>query len=213
LVAGWTFETSVPATAGPHAAEAGVNAGAGSAALGSHADATTVYSNPVGPASLESFSADKWTTGDYWQFSTSTTGYRDVTVSFDATGSNTGPRDFKIAWSADNLTYSDFGTYSLVNASWSSSPTFVNPPTAHFSFDFSSVSALEEDSSIFFRLIQVGTTSINAGTVAATGTSRVDNFMINAAAVPEPAAVMFGVLICGVVGFSAAWRRYFGEQG
>jgi hypothetical protein len=37
--------------------------------------------------------------------------------------------------------------------------------------------------------------------------------MINAAVVPEPGAVCFGLLVCGVAGFGAAWRRYLGQQG
>jgi hypothetical protein len=42
---------------------------------------------------------------------------------------------------------------------------------------------------------------------AAGGTNRVDNFRVDAAVIPEPGAVLFGVLVCGVVGLTAAGRR------
>ena len=90
----WTFETSLPATAGPHAAEGGINAGAGSPASGFHASASVVYSNPAGNGSAESFSSTFWSVGDYWQFSTSSVGYTDIHLAWDQASSNTGPRDF-----------------------------------------------------------------------------------------------------------------------
>jgi hypothetical protein len=192
-IAQWTFETSIPTTAGPFAPEVGSGAALGSAGP------SAVYSNPVGPGSAESFSANNWTVDGYWQFSTSTLGYDDIKVSFDAMGSNTGPKDFKIAWSTDNSTYTDFGNYALINASWSSQPTFVNPPAAHFDFDFSSVAALENQPAVYFRLIDTGTVSINGGTVATSGTSRVDNFTISG--VPEPTSLaLLGLASVACVG-------------
>src|SRR5690349_21798851 len=73
LIADWTFETSVPTTAGPYVAEGGVNA-ATSFASGLHAGAS-VYSNPAGAGSAESFSSTAWAIGDYYQFTSSTIGY------------------------------------------------------------------------------------------------------------------------------------------
>jgi hypothetical protein len=171
---------------------------------GVHASAASDWSTPAGPASTFSYSANTWTAGDYFQFSTSSTGYEDVKVSFDATGSNTGPRDFKIAYSTDGVNFTDFSNYGLINAGWSSSGAFVNPAAAHFDFDLSAVTALEDAAAITFRLIQVGTTSINNGTVAVAGTSRVDNVTVSGTEiVPEPASVALLVLASvGLVGVS-----------
>ncbi len=44
-IANWTFETSVPATAGPHIAELGINA-ATAEASGFHTDVAVVVSHP-----------------------------------------------------------------------------------------------------------------------------------------------------------------------
>ncbi len=60
-LAQWTFETSLPLTSGPHAAEGGVNAGPSSPASGFHTSGATAYSNPVGNGSAESFSSNNWT--------------------------------------------------------------------------------------------------------------------------------------------------------
>jgi len=52
IIATWTFETSVPTTAGPFSPEVGSGS-----ALGYHASGSAVYSNPAGNGSLESFSS------------------------------------------------------------------------------------------------------------------------------------------------------------
>lgn len=189
-IATWTFETSVPTTAGPHAAEGGANAGAGSPATGVHASGSVVYSNPVGNGSAESFSSNFWAVGDYWQFSTSTTGFTGIGIEFDQTSSNTGPRDFILQYSTDNVTYTQFGAQYTVlanaapNPFWSSS-TFE--PVFHFNYDLSSITALDNAATVYFRLTQNSTVSANGGTVATSGTNRVDN--VNIYEVPEPATL------------------------
>ena len=216
LVAGWTFEPSPPTTAGPHAADLGVNAGSGSPASGFHVSGATVYDNPVGNGTAESFSSNNWAVGDYYQFRTSTTGFQGVSLSFSATSSNTGPRDFQVQYSTNGTAFTPLTvgtTYSVLanaspNLTWSS--TTVRP---EYSFNFNLPAALDNQASIFLRLVDNSTVSANGMTVAAGGTSRIDTVMINAAAVPEPGAVCFGLLVCSVVGFGAAWRRYFGQQG
>ena len=67
-IATWTFETSIPATAGPFSPEVG-----NGSALGVHAGAT-VYSSPAGNSSARSFSSTLWAVGDYYQFQVNTTG-------------------------------------------------------------------------------------------------------------------------------------------
>ena len=171
-IAQWTFETSVPVTAGPHAAEVGTGS-----CLGFHSSPSVVYSNPTGNGSAESFSSNFWAVNDYYQFQTSTSLYTAIQIEFDHTGSNTGPRDFEIFYSTDNITYTTTGiTYQLTNETWSSGS---HNSASHRSYDFSSITALNNQANIYFRLVDISTTSINNGTVATTGTSRVDNFTIS----------------------------------
>lgn len=202
IIAQWTVEgTTTPAdlansTTGPTVAAA---TGVGSLG-GVHLSAVTDWTTPVGPASENAYSVNTWTTGDYFQFSSTTAGFENIKVSFDATGSGTGPRDFKIAYSTDGINFTDFGNYSLINASWSSAPAFINPAAAHFEFDLSAITALDSIPLATFRLIQVGTVSINDGSIAAAGSSRIDNATISGdAVVPEPATLaLAGIALCGV---------------
>jgi len=190
----WTFETSQPATAGPFVAEGGIN-GAISQAMGSHAGAST-YSTPAGNGSAHSFSSNTWAVNDYYQFSTSSTGYSGIVVSWSQTSSNTGPRDFVLQYSSTGPggPFTQFGGTMAVMANLNP-PGFWNSTTAvpayNFSVDLSSVAALNNAASIVFRLVNNSTASANStAPVAAGGTDRVDNFLIHAN-VPEPVSLAF----------------------
>ena len=190
VIANWTFETSIPATAGPHVAEAGVNA-ATSFASGFHVSTSAVYSNPTGNGSVESFSSNFWTAGDYYQFTTNLTGYQNATITFDQTNSSTGPNGFKVAVSTDGVNFTDLLSYTsqvngAPNTAWNS--TTVNPV---FTVGPVSLTGSNNAGALTVRLIQTSATGATAGT------NRVDNVIINAdAAVPEPATM--GLLALGV---------------
>jgi hypothetical protein len=195
----WTFETSIPSTAGPFNAEVGTGQ-----ALGVHASGSVVYSNPVGNGSAESFSSTAWAIGDYYQFSTSTTSFTDIGVRWDQASSGTGPRDFDLLYSTDgtNFTLALDNYVVQVNGSpnvaWNST-TFQ--PVYHYEVDLSGVAALENAATVFFRLVMDSTTSAAGGTVAAGGTDRVDNFTV-LHSVPEPsafAALLGGVSLLGLI--------------
>jgi len=175
--------------------------GSGSASA-FHAGSATVWSTPAGNGSTKSFSANTWATGDYFQFVVSSIGYSGLSVSFDQMGSNTGPKDFGLAYSTDGTTFTQFGTYSLINGGWSAGTPVV---TTSYSFDLSSITALNNTSAVYFRLIDISTTSINGGTVAAGGTGRVDNFAVTTVPEPSAMAIVGGFGLLGL--FMAARRR------
>lgn len=184
-IASWTFETSQPATAGPFAPEVGSGS-----ATGFHSGTTfptTTYSSPSGDGSAHSFSSNGWSVGDYYQFVVSTLGFSDpLTISWDQTSSNTGPKDYTLQTSTDGTSFTVQQSYSVL-ANASPNPTWTPTLSTNlFSFSFS-IKGLTGASNLYIRLVDADTTSANGGTVAAGGTDRVDNFTVSAISpVPEP---------------------------
>jgi hypothetical protein len=194
----WTFETSPPADVNNVATGPIVTADSGTGTLkGVHASASSDWSTPAGAGSANSYSGTVWSVGDYFEFTTSSAGYEHVLLSFDASGSDTGPKNFKVTYSSDGVAFTDLpgGDYSLVNVTGSWGGASV-PAASHYSFDLTSVASLDNDSSIFFRLVQVDPASIGGGTVGTGGTSRIDNVLVTAdaipASVPLPASALAG---------------------
>ncbi len=207
-IATWTFEapnTTANATAALYPDAIAPAIGTGNA-RGVHASSATAWSTPAGNGSTDSFSSNNWAVGDYYEFNTSTAGFVGVSVSWDQASSNTGPRDFKLAYSTDGATFTDFADYSvLANASpnpvWNSTTS-----SALYSFtqNLSAITVLDDQASVSFRLIGRNTISANGGVVATGGTSRVDNFTVMAAApIPEPgtyAMMLAGLGLLGLIG-------------
>lgn len=109
------------------------------------------------------------------------TGLENPILSFATQRTATGFNSNVVAWSTDGLSYTDLTTYSLGTS------------FAIQSFDFSSANALDNSSTVFFRITLAGATSNS-------GNNRFDNIQINA--VPEPTAVLLGGF-----GFIALLRR------
>ena len=210
-IAQWTFESQVTTNivegAGVSSPLLTPETGTG-AANGVHATAAT-YSFPAGDVdptlapsittSSHSFSANGWSVGDYFQFSTSTLGSSGVQVGWDQTGSNTGPRDFQLSYSLDGgSTFTVPGsTYSLAFFSWIATATLGNNESQTFG------GAIDNQASVIFRISDMSTTSINGGAIGVAGTDRVDNFTVFA--VPEPSTV--ALVGAGLIGMLAMRRR------
>ncbi len=197
-LAGWTFETSIPATAGPHLAEGGVF-GATSNALGFHTDPGTVYSNPAGNGSAESFSSNFWSIGDYYQFSTTTTGYESISLRFDQTRSGTGPTTFDVLWSTDGLIFSTLlDDYTVLNNA--APPGAWNATTGFPEYSFGPLAlpaGANDQAQIIFRLVN----QLAAGGTG--GTNRVDNIVVSGTLIPTPGAAA----LIGLAGLIALRRR------
>lgn len=191
-LAKWTFETSPPAdltaaTIGGILADVGTGT-----ASGVHASAATAWTTPVGNGSANSLSGNNWAVGDYFQFSISTLGYQGILVNWAQTSSTTGPGEFKLAYQVNGGGFTDFLNYTVLPnsatapglGSWTSGTEILG---YNYSVDLSAVTALDNAAAVDFRLIMTTTADATPpGTVAATGTDRVDNFTVSV--VPEPAS-------------------------
>jgi len=191
----WNYEavttTNTGTTSSAGAADAGVFT-VGTLSNGVHGSASTVWSNPAGNGSSKSFSSNTFALGDYYQFKTSSVGYGNIVVDFDQTSSNTGPRDFRLQYSTDGSSFTNFGSVYAVLANGTPNPAWNSSTSSaayHFSFDLSSISALNNAANIYFRLAVASTVSANGGTVATAGTSRLDNVVIGGTVIPEPTSL------------------------
>jgi hypothetical protein len=200
VITKWAFETYTPpdstaATSGPHAADVGTGQ-----ALGVHASAATAWSTPVGNGSANSFSSNTWAVGDFYQFQTSTTGFNGITLLFDQTRSSTGPSDFKVRYSTDGTNFIDApgAAYTVTPLTFTSlTEQTTSPP--RFGFDFSSITALDNQPSVTFQMVSTSAPGAPAGT------NRIDNVTIGTDPVPEPAGV--GLLALAAAGAVGRRRR------
>jgi len=223
VIADWTFESSGLGSTTPSFspgvntattnfyAELGLEAGT-AAAIGLHAG-NAAYTGPAGNGSTKSLSSALWAVGDYYQFSVTLdlvdNTYSGINVSYDQNGSATGPKTYYIAYSTDGSSFTKLGSdYGLTSGiSWAAATP--NQAT-QLSGDFSSITALNTASTIYFRVVDDSATTggaINGGNVGTAGTDRIDNFVVNATitAVPEPATLT--LVAVGAAAFLVASRR------
>ncbi len=189
----WTFESgNTNAYAGritPGIGDIAADIGSGIATgwhLGS--SGSVVWSAPSGNGSPRSWSVNNWSVGDFFQFQVNTRGLGGLRLDWDQTSSSTGPRDFVLQWSTNGTTFTTVSAFSvLVNTAVSGVRTVWNfnvyEPAYHFSNDLSSVTAIENQSNVHFRLTCNSTSSAGGGTIGSGGTGRVDNFLVTRAPV------------------------------
>ena len=184
-IATWTFETSLPTTAGPISPEVG----SGSATI-FHAT-PDAFTNPSGNGSAESYSTNSWTVGDYFQFQVSTTGQSGITFAWDQTRSSSGPGfqdvvnpNFKLQVSTDGTNFSDVTNYLVPVVTWSSGST---DNSTKYSQSISS--SVNNQATAYFRLTSI----LPDQATSATGTSRVDN--VSVTSIPEPASWSLAAIV------------------
>jgi len=204
LITQWNFEGSTTPTDQNNSSMSPIvsaSTGTGEAS-GVHVSPATDWSTPPGNGSDNSFSSNNWAVGDYYQFSTSTSGFEDITLSWAQTSSGTGPGQFTLAYQVNGGGFTDSHDYTVLPLSWSSGAAVSD---SNFNVDLSAITALVNAPTVNFRLIARTTVSANGEIVAATGTSRVDNFTMSGTAVPEPSSLA----LLGVVGaMGLIWARF-----
>jgi hypothetical protein len=193
-LAEWTFETSQPhgyRNAGVWLTNITAEIGSGTAS-GFHSGFAS-YSSYPGNGSANSFGlTNTWAVGDFFQFTVSTTSYKNIQISYDQVGSSTGPGTFYLAYSTNGNTFTKFGSdYAVAAGNWSyTTPTSANS----FSFNLDSINAINNQSIVYFRVVDDSTVAIGGGAVTGYEDDRIDNFLISAQPVPEPSVMTLAVL-------------------
>ena len=172
-LAKWTFEginttntgTAALVSLGSNAADTGLQV-VGSEFHFVKSNSSSVWSNPTGNGSNQSVSTTHWSVGDYYQFKIKTQNYYDLKISMDQTGSNTGPRDYKIQYSTDGLNFTDAigagSSYSIANDTWAK---LIYKSQSTKTLDLSSIRQLNNQAFIYIRVVNTSKTSIVGGVV------------------------------------------------
>jgi hypothetical protein len=187
----WTFE---PGTPGNPPAGIGQNMNNISPAIGSgvatgrHNNAFTVWDNPFGNGSQESLNSNNWDIGDYYQFRTSSLSARNLDLSWSQTRSSTGPSEFSLRYSTDGVNFTPHMSYTVPEIDWSN---VVPNPASNFSADLGSITALNNQANVYFRLVATNAPGSPGGI------NRVDDFTVT---IPEPATGLLALVCLGALG-------------
>lgn len=144
--------------------------------------------NPAGQALSLQGGTGTANNGRNITFSVSTLGFSNIVVSFATQGTSTGFTSNQFQYSLDGITFVDFG------------PPYV-PATAFGSvplvFTLTSIAGLNDNANAAFRIVFSGASS-------ATGTNRIDNFVVEGtpSGVPEPTTAI--LLLSGLSGLYRA---------
>ncbi|SFK99759.1 S-layer homology domain-containing protein [Paenibacillus sp. 1_12] len=162
-VAGWTFSAnaadpvSIPATSG-------TNANRTNGKLTVSGARAVTYSSP------SIYTANWQVAGGYWQAQISTKDYSQLTLSSKHMGAPTGPKEFKIQYSTDGITFTDVpnGSYAVTGTLALGPNNLVLP------------SAVDDKTDVYIRWFNYSTVPISSGTATgSSGTSRIADIVIN----------------------------------
>jgi len=168
----------------------------------------TSYTAPAGNGSSYAFSSNVWKAGDYYQAKFDTTGYTDLTFSWDMTRSSTGPASWIIEMGVNGGAFSSvLATFApIVNttvaggvSAWSASI----PQQSAFTTTVNLGASANNASEVIVRIRALVDPVNSTGTYQAGGTARIDNIMVNGTAVPAPGAAA----LVGLAGLVARRRR------
>ena len=152
--------------------------------------------NNHGFSAGNSVSQNGWNgNNSYFQFTLDATGYQNLVLAWTGNVSGTGPATNGFWYSSDGgSTFNLFSTFRAPDN---------NATVGIVTQDLSSVTALNNNSLDVFRIY--GTNIVNGGTISNSGTEKIDNFSIDAIAVPEPSTML--LVAAGVFGMFAIRRR------
>lgn len=193
-----------PALAGR--ADVGIRALEAGFALGSYhqlassGTTPTSYTSPSGNGSTYSLSSNVWKAGDYYEAVFSTTGFENLSFSFDMTRSSTGPATWEVVMSVDGGAsfVSLIPSFALSAVTWSA--TTYNPAST---YALTLGRGAADAGSVMVRIRALVDSVNSSGVFQAGGTARIDNVMVYGDVIPAPGAVA----LLGLAGLAARRRR------
>jgi len=165
-IVSWSFTSSTAAADGGLAANIGnlISGTAGNVFFTASCGTDCTVPNPpyISSNAWQSTSPQPY----YQTAAFTTTGYQNHTISFQSRSSNTGPADFQLQYKVGAGAFTDVpsGTYSNINAF--NTQTFTLP------------ASVDEQAAVQIRWLKVGNVAVTGGTVAAGGTSGLDQIII-----------------------------------
>ncbi|WP_425555377.1 beta strand repeat-containing protein, partial [Flavobacterium cheonhonense] len=133
----------------------------------------TIAYAPVQSSTTSAASVSGWDGGNntkFWQIDIATLGYSNLKLSSAQRSSNTGPKDFKVQ-------------YKIGSGSWTDVPgatvTVANNWTTGALSDVALPAACNNQASVLIRWIMTSNLQVSTGNVASTGTSGIDNILVN----------------------------------
>ena len=168
-IVGWDFESETAVASTANAANTG-------ATITRESAVTFSYSS--GNGSSKALSSTSWadastTSPKYYAVTVNASGYTDIKVSAAFRPSNTGPKNVHLQYSTDGVSFEEVTEYSASGASWGSIADTALPE------------ACNGVETLYIRFAVLDTVSVN-GTIAGTGTLRIDDLVISGVNSSEP---------------------------
>ena len=161
-IVGWDFESETAVASTANAANTGATI---------TRESTVSFSYTGGNGSSKALSSAAWADASdaspkYYAVTANTVGYTGITVSAAFRASNTGPKNIVLQYSTDGTEFADAGSVALSGTSWR---TIANAELPE---------ACNGAETLYIRFAVLDTVSANGGTIAGTGTLRIDDFII-----------------------------------
>ena len=201
VLAQWNFGTppsSVALAGGVWYSNIAADTGSGTA-TGWHKRPST-YSG-MSNGTNYALSVTNWNEGDFWQFSTSYKGAKDLSVAWDQLSSGAGPRRFQLKVSSDGINYSTVPQDLYMADNATDNPCMDMPatdsivvvpinstrPINSFSYHYVNLSGqpdVNEETNIWVRLVDVSPAGAGGGRAGPIGLSTIYNFTIYGVVTP-----------------------------